>query len=78
VRCASRVAQALNIADKGYRCGDVVDPATTDANDPGLLAAEFDSGRESLGRFAPAFSHICLVDTASAIFEVERQGISAG
>jgi alpha,alpha-trehalase len=81
VLCTFWLAQALALADQPGRARRVFESAVTHANDVGLLAEEVDPDTgELLGNFPQAFSHIGLVNAASAISDAERrrEAASAG
>jgi alpha,alpha-trehalase len=72
--CTFWLAQALALADRPERAQQVFEAAISHLNDLGLLAEEVDPGTgELLGNFPQAFSHIGLVNAASAISEAEKR-----
>ncbi len=74
VLCTFWLAQALALADQPDRARHVFERAITHLNDVGLLAEEVDSDTgELLGNFPQAFSHVGLVNAASAISEADRR-----
>jgi alpha,alpha-trehalase len=74
VLCTFWLAQALALADQPGRARQVFERAITHLSDVGLLGEEVDPDTgELLGNFPQAFSHIGLVNAASAISEAERR-----
>jgi alpha,alpha-trehalase len=72
--CTFWLAHALALAGRPGRARQVFEGAICYLNDLGLLAEEVDPCTgELLGNFPQAFSHIGLVNAASAISEAERQ-----
>jgi alpha,alpha-trehalase len=72
--CTFWLAHALALADLPGRARRVFERAISYLNDLGLLAEEVDPGTgELLGTFPQAFSHIGLVNAASAISEAEKR-----
>ena len=72
--CTFWLAQALALADRPGRARQVFERAISYLNDLGLLAEEVDPATgELLGNFPQAFSHIGLVNAASAISEAEKR-----
>jgi GH15 family glucan-1,4-alpha-glucosidase len=73
--CTFWLAQALALAGQTRRARTVFDRAAGFATDLGLLAEEVSAdGRELLGNFPQAFSHIGLVNAAWAIASAEQNG----
>lgn len=71
--CTFWLAQALALAGQTERARTVFDRAAGFATDLGLLAEEVAAdGRELLGNFPQAFSHIGLVNAAWAIASAEK------
>jgi GH15 family glucan-1,4-alpha-glucosidase len=71
--CTFWLAHALALAGQPRRARQVFERAISYTNDLGLLAEEVDPHTgELLGNFPQAFSHIGLVNAASAIFDAER------
>jgi Glycosyl hydrolases family 15 len=70
--CTFWLAHALALAGRPERARQVFERVISYLNDLGLLAEEVDPGTgELLGNFPQAFSHIGLVNAASAISEAE-------
>lgn len=73
--CTFWLAQALALAGQTERARTIFDRAAGFATDLGLLAEEVSAdGRELLGNFPQAFSHIGLVNAAWAIASAEQNG----
>jgi alpha,alpha-trehalase len=78
VLCTFWLAHALALADQPVRARHVFERAVAHLNDVGLLGEEVDPDTgELLGNFPQAFSHIGLVNAASAIAEAERRQAAA-
>ncbi|MFE4833451.1 glycoside hydrolase family 15 protein [Arthrobacter sp. NPDC056691] len=72
--CTFWLAQALALAGQTGRARKVFDRAAGFASDLGLLAEEVAAdGRELLGNFPQAFSHIGLINAAWAIAAAEQE-----
>lgn len=72
--CTFWLAEALALAGQVERAREVFERATAYCNDVGLLSEEVDpDGRELIGNFPQAFSHIGLVNAAWEIAEAERR-----
>jgi GH15 family glucan-1,4-alpha-glucosidase len=73
--CTFWLAHALALAGQTERARTIFDRAAGFATDLGLLAEEVSAdGRELLGNFPQAFSHIGLVNAAWAIASAEQNG----
>jgi GH15 family glucan-1,4-alpha-glucosidase len=73
--CTFWLAQALALTGQTERARTIFDRAAGFATDLGLLAEEVSAdGRELLGNFPQAFSHIGLVNAAWAIASAEQNG----
>lgn len=71
--CTYWLVQALALAGRLETAGERFEAMTDFANDVGLLAEEVDSDNgELLGNFPQAFTHIGLINAASAIGDAER------
>jgi len=76
--CTFWLAQAQAIAGLVEPARATFERAIASLNDVGLLAEEVDPATgELLGNFPQAFSHIGLINAASAIAEAERTGVAA-
>jgi GH15 family glucan-1,4-alpha-glucosidase len=72
--CTYWLAQALALSDDLPAARTVFELVTSYANDVGLLAEEVDGATgELLGNFPQAFTHIGLINAASAIADAERR-----
>ncbi|MEX1045845.1 MAG: glycoside hydrolase family 15 protein [Actinomycetota bacterium] len=73
--CTFWLAQALAMAGETDRAREVFERAAAHANDLGLLSEEVHPNTgELLGNFPQAFSHIGLINAASAIAQAEGRG----
>jgi GH15 family glucan-1,4-alpha-glucosidase len=72
--CTFWLAQALALAGQPERARPLFERAVSYGNDVGLLAEEVDpASGELLGNFPQAFSHIGLINAASAIADAEAR-----